>query len=343
MTDEATPMAGKVDKAKAIEDKIRAAYQAATDTDRGAVANLIKRATGAGRGSDTVTFTPGMAAIIFLDHNKQNREWSAVAATKNAEQMANGEWEWHNQGIGFLTSGSLGDGQHRMSGVALSGVSVEFQVTFGMQPPAIAVIDTGKRRQAYDYLDINHVEDAKMKQAVVKPAFSYLAGYYGKLGDLKTKREYVLDDNKAIIKAVQENDDLLRECIDIGRNSLKGLSSPRALTAKEAAILAFTLRKAAPHIWPSDEVLKYLVEFQVGQARDNERAPLFVASDVLSKDAQKRERVSTNCKISVAVRAFTLDKKGVKAVRTGDIRAAMKAGTFSDPSDINGGNAPIAA
>lgn len=320
-------------KAKAVEDKILAVYTAASDADKAAVAELIKKAGEAGKDVSKETITPGMAAILFMDHNKQNREWSFAAALKNAKEITDGEWKWHNQGFGFLTTGMIGDGQHRLSGIALSGMAVEMPIVFGMESDAIAVIDTGTRRQAYHYLDIVHVDDAKMKQQVVKPAYSYIAAHYAQISDMVTRREYLLENNREVIAAVQANDKLLSECIEIGKDSLKGLSTPRAFSAKEAAVLAFLLRKVRPDLWTEADVRAYLIEFQIGQDKEGGKSPLFVAADILTKDAQKRERVSMTGKLGAAVKAFTLHKKGITGVRTVDIRAAMKPKALPDPAD----------
>jgi predicted metal-dependent hydrolase len=326
----------RADKAKEVEDKILAVHDAATAEDKAAVAELIKRAQGATKDVAKVTVTPGMAAILFWEHNKQNRAWSYAAALKNAKEIIEGEWQWHNQGFGFLTSGDIGDGQHRLSGIALAGKAVEMPIIFGLEAKAIEVIDTGNRRQAWQALEIlQHVEDPRMKQQVIKPAYSYLAQYYGQFGDLRTKQKYILTNNREVNAAIREHDKLLTECIEIGKDSLKGLSAPRALSVKEAAALAFLLRTVSPTVWTAEVVRDYLIEFQIGQDKEGGRSPLFVASDILTKDAQKRERVAMTGKFGAAIKAFTLHKKGITGVRVGDIRAAMKPKHLPDPSDVN--------
>src|SRR5262245_15761663 len=105
---------------KAIIEKLTAAYNAATETDRVEVNKLIERAKSGKRDSTVVNLTPGMGAILFVEQNRQNREWSPAKTAEYAEQIINGEWEFTHQGIGFLESGDMSDGQHRAAGAALS-------------------------------------------------------------------------------------------------------------------------------------------------------------------------------------------------------------------------------
>ena len=135
---------------KAIIERLTAAYNAATETDRVEVNKLIERAKTGKRDSPTKT-------------------------VEYAEQITNGEWEYTHQGLGFLDSGEMSDGQHRAAGTALSGQTVEITVGLGMKFAAIIAIDTGKTRQASDFLGIgNQVGDPRRKQAMVKQAYATL-------------------------------------------------------------------------------------------------------------------------------------------------------------------------
>ena len=122
---------------KAIIEKLTAAYTAATETDRAEVNKLIERAKTGKRDSAVVKLTPGMAAILFVEYNRNNREWSPTKTAEYGEQITSGEWEFTHQGLGFLESGDMSDGQHRAAGEALAGQTVEMTVGFGMKFGAI--------------------------------------------------------------------------------------------------------------------------------------------------------------------------------------------------------------
>ena len=315
---------------KAMIEKLTAAYNAATTEDRAEVNKQVERAKTCKRDSTVVKFTPGMAAIIFVGHNHQNREWSPNKTAEYAEQIANGEWEWTHQGAGFLENGDLGDGQHRLAGIAISGQTIELPVGFGMTFAAIIAIDTGKTRQASDFLGIgNQVSDAKRKQVMVRQAFSTLRRL---AKDEEAARPYFIRSgggaNRDLVKAIKAHDLMLNEAIQIGNESVRGRSKP-TFKAHEAASFAFLLLLKG---WPKARVIADLDNFQSGEDREGGNSPLFVAADQLQKDAQKREGATLAARFAAAIKAFVLHEQGIKAVRVSEIRNAMKSKAEVDAS-----------
>lgn len=63
-----------------------------------------------------------------------------------------GRWMLTHQGIAFDVQGRLIDGQHRLTAIYCSGVTVPMNVTYGVDPDTFAVVDTGARRSAGDVL-----------------------------------------------------------------------------------------------------------------------------------------------------------------------------------------------
>lgn len=320
------PQKKKSTAVEAIEKKLVAAFEAATDDDRAKAAALVKRATGSKRDVALVTITPGMAAVLFFDHNKQNREWKAQVSAEYAQDAIAGEWEFTNQGIGFLVTGDVGDGQHRLAGIALAGIAVEVLLAFGMERKAILTLDIGHRRQASDYLEITkQATDGKRKQQMVRRAFGFLV----RDPDENQRRAYVLrPGNRDMATAIVAHDKLLKQAMDIGDESVKGRSKP-TFTAAEAAAYAFLLLLKG---WPAERVIDDVDVFQSGEDRDGGNSPLFVAADQLQKDATKRDKSGITARFGAAIKAFILHEQGVKAVRVTDIRAAMKPKHWVDPS-----------
>jgi hypothetical protein len=315
---------------KSMMEKLTAAYTAATESDRAEVKKLVERAKTGKRDSMVSGLTSGMAAILFFENNKQNREWSPSKTAEYAEQIANDEWEYTHQGIGFLESGDLGDGQHRVAGIAMSGQTIEITVGFGMKFAAIIAIDTGKARQAADFLGIgNQVSDAKRKQAMVRQAFSTLRRL---AKDEEAARPYVLRSggggNRDVVKAIKTHDLLLNEAIQIGHESARGRAKP-TFKPNEAAAFAFLLLIKG---WSKAKIIADLDIFQSGEDREGSNSPLFVAADQLQKDAQKREGATLAARFAAAIKAFVLHEQGVKAVRVSEIRNEMKSKSEVDAS-----------
>jgi hypothetical protein len=91
--------------------------------------------------------------------------------------------------------------------------------------------------------------------------------------------------------------------------------------ATEASALAFLLLFKG---WPRVKVTADLDVFQSGEDREGGNSPLFVAADILQKDAQKKDSATVTQRFAAAIKAFVLHEQGVKAVRQSDIRNTMK-------------------
>ena len=271
-----------------------------------------------------------MAAILFVEHNRNNREWSPTKTAEYAEQITSGEWEFTHQGLGFLESGDMSDGQHRAAGVALAGQTVEMTVGFGMKFGAIIAIDTGKIRQASDFLGIgNQVADPKRKQVMVKQAYATLRRLAK--SEEEARPHFIRSGgagNRDVVKAIKAHDLLLNEAMQIGNESVRGRSKP-TFKANEAASFAFLLLLKG---WPKARVISDLDNFQSGEDREGGSSPIFVAADQIQKDAQKREGATLAARFAAAIKAFVLHEQGIKAVRISEIRNAMKSKAEVDPS-----------
>lgn len=311
-----------------ISNQLVAVYESANDEDKAQALALVERAKTGKRESAVVALRPGAAAILFHDYNKQNRSWRYTVTEEYLSQMVADEWEFTNQGIGFLDSGNVGDGQHRLAGVALAGKPIEMTITFGMTFTSIIAIDTGHRRQASDFLGIGgQVAESKRKQAMVKQAFATLRRLAGE--NVEAARPYVLrPGNRDTAKAIQTYDHLLIEAIGIGDESVRGRSKP-TFKPNEAAAFAFLLLMKG---WPKAKIIADLDQFQSGEDREGGNSPLFVAADQLQKDAQRREGATVTARFAAAIKAFVLHEQGIKAVRVSEIRGAMKAKTGVDAS-----------
>jgi hypothetical protein len=86
----------------------------ATAEDRKQITNLIARAKDGTYGTELISFTPAMAAIIFLENNPHNRDWSAQWTLEVTRRMKAGQWRKNNALPGFYTTGQLEDAQHRI-------------------------------------------------------------------------------------------------------------------------------------------------------------------------------------------------------------------------------------
>src|SRR5438105_14027323 len=88
------------------------------------------------------TITPEIATR-YLELNKKNyRPLNKKLVVRYARAMHEDRWvPRHPQGIAFDWNGNLGDGQHRLAAIVLSGKSVVMWVHRGCDPAIFLEID----------------------------------------------------------------------------------------------------------------------------------------------------------------------------------------------------------
>jgi len=69
--------------------------------------------------------TPTHAKYILDNHNPNTCKMRAEAVKRYAEDMAKGNWKLNGETIKVTPNGQLLDGQHRLAGCVMSGVSFE--------------------------------------------------------------------------------------------------------------------------------------------------------------------------------------------------------------------------
>jgi hypothetical protein len=91
--------------------------------------------------------------LEILDNCKYQRDLKQGIVEKYSKLMTDGEWRSDNgTTIIYDWDGNLRDGQHRLWGVVESGVTVEFDIIYNMDPEAIRTIDVGSKRSGGDTL-----------------------------------------------------------------------------------------------------------------------------------------------------------------------------------------------
>lgn len=103
--------------------------------------------------ADVEQITPDRAKeYLLLNHN--NRKISEKAVAPLAQDMLNGNWRLTGEAIKFDTDNNLIDGQHRLTAIERTGVSLPILVIRGVEPDAQLVLDTGMKRTGGNALQI---------------------------------------------------------------------------------------------------------------------------------------------------------------------------------------------
>lgn len=127
---------------------------------------------------DIWDLTPSIAER-FLKLNIKNRPLSPQSIAKYRRDMESGRWVFAADPIRFDTTGSLIDGQHRLSALALceDSTTIPFLVIRGLPNETQMVMDQGKKRTPGQQLAIKGVKNANAIAAGAKIYLTWKNGY----------------------------------------------------------------------------------------------------------------------------------------------------------------------
>jgi hypothetical protein len=306
-----------------VREQIVAVAATAVDADRKLVDRLVERAKTKKRGAEMVTLSPAACALLFLDHNSHNRKWEPSWSRELARRAASGLWEYNSATIGFYVDGKLGDGQHRLAMHAITGREwQDISVVFGIEYKAIATIDGNKHRTGADHAALDRIENATVKQTVIKTVCAYLVRSGDKSAALKSEYE--------VSTAIKADDSLLEIAIDIGTRSRENVVTP-PLKAITAAEVAFLMLKSG---WQEDRIREKLALFQTGVSKNGEKDPFFVAAELLEarrKRVAKGEKLTTVKEIGAVIYAMAETERGIAAIPASHFKKAIDGKTLPDP------------
>ena len=126
--------------------------------------------------SMVVQVTPAIAAD-WLELNTCNRTLRPKYVSVLARQMAAGNWQFNGGTISFSREGLLLDGQHRLSAVVESGVTIVVLVVTELNAESQDTMDSGAKRTASDVLALNGLSrHSVLTAAIVRRVLAYRGG-----------------------------------------------------------------------------------------------------------------------------------------------------------------------
>lgn len=124
------------------------------------------------------TITPATAKEWLKEKNVNNRNVRQSLVDYYANEMIAGRWKDNDQAISFFEDGTLANGQHRLLGVAQSGVTIQTIVAYDLPKSAMSGIDVGGKRNAGDFLQLHHgVENAQNAASISRQIMSVFFYY----------------------------------------------------------------------------------------------------------------------------------------------------------------------
>lgn len=124
-----------------------------------------------------ILLTPEVAEEL-IEFNLNNRPETKLHVTKLVKQLVGGHWSYNAQPIIFDESGTLSDGQHRLRGCILSGVSFIVAVSVGVEEGSFSKMDNNKSRSTSDVMAIGGVSNSKIANAVTQHIYSFRNGRF---------------------------------------------------------------------------------------------------------------------------------------------------------------------
>lgn len=153
-----------------------------------------------------VNVTPDQAMQWLVDHNSHNRNLREVRVDAYARDMAAGNWQFNGDPIRFASDGTLLDGQHRLSAVVRSGVTVSFLVIWGLPNATQETMDIGAHRKMSDALTLRGESNSGFLAAIARRVLMYDNGSRVKSGNIApTHAEMVtyIDSHPEIRRSVE--------------------------------------------------------------------------------------------------------------------------------------------
>lgn len=121
------------------------------------------------------TITPTEAASL-LKGNENNRNLNDRVVDTLARAMANGEWTLNGEAIKLAQDGTLLDGQHRLSAIVKSGVTIEILLITGLPADTQETMDLGRKRTTADAWKIRGEGNVNVLASVARRAWMWEAG-----------------------------------------------------------------------------------------------------------------------------------------------------------------------
>jgi hypothetical protein len=118
------------------------------------------------------TVTPEEAGRL-LSSNTCNRSLKKSHVQYFEAQLQRDEMQLTHQGIAISKSGKLLDGQHRLTAIVNSGITVELLVATDLPDESFAVLDTGVTRSAADALSVEGVANYSLTAAAIRSCICY--------------------------------------------------------------------------------------------------------------------------------------------------------------------------
>lgn len=162
-----------------------------------------------------VSVTPEMAAEMLTRNTGNFRPMDKYRVRKYAADMAASKWHLNGETIKVSADGTILDGQHRLSAIVLSGVTVRILIVSGVESSA-AAIDRGRPRTVGQWLRHENIKNANTVASAAKLVLAHDRGLW-------SKSSFQVDEirDTEIIEFALANNHRLQEVMDACKHQTK--------------------------------------------------------------------------------------------------------------------------
>jgi hypothetical protein len=229
--------------------------------------------------------TPDRAAQL-LAKNKSNRKLHEPTVEKYARAMSIGEWFKKPLAVCIMTDGSIGNGQHTLNAIIISGQPQPMLVAYNVPKETIEVMDIGRKRTVSDIAAFDD-ESVNPNQAAVARAIMN-GGFYSRVNISEREILHVYRGFKDGINFAME-----------------GLPGSRSAVVRAVIAIAYKTEDRM-------KLARFMDAVRTGQiSNETENAAILLRTAIerAVKIRKGSEKQALYAKTQVALRAYLDDKK----------------------------------
>lgn len=230
----------------------------------------------------------------FLAKNTHNRSPKSSNLRKVVRALTNGEWKLNGEAIKIAADGTILDGQHRLLGIAQTGIPMTTLVIRGLENATQETMDGGSPRSAADVLKLRGEDNSINLAAIAKKV------RIAQTNGIKaaTSNSHVLTTAE-IVRTVDETPALR----DIAKHAMR-VAQHTGMSASIAGLLIHTF-----YAIDSDDAEFFFERLTTGEMLASGH-PIFMLRKSLSEIKSIRGQKSMTFVAAIAIKAWNKYRDG---------------------------------
>jgi hypothetical protein len=239
------------------------------------------------------TISPEKAERLLLT-NRSNRNINDSHVRTIVSSMKRGEFKTTGDSIKISKSGKLLDGQHRLTAIVQTGISLKLNVVRGLEEDSFKYMDIGKGRTASDILHIEGVSNSSKIAAISKFVMNFQKGYYQRLANKHDGTGNTKLTNADISDFTRKHIDSLHESCKVGYKA----SKTKLATGTDLSGLHYVLKKI------SKEEADTFIQ-SIGDGLNlTKGSPIHILRERLLSNSQSKRKMLAYEKLAIIIKTW---------------------------------------